>query len=210
MVYEFTRSTCEMFIPQPPRSAWDFIIPFDMDPTWPVNTYILPPMRRDAAMQAIAYVSSSRVDFGTAVTTRRGPLTSLSWSLHIPRQEGFIDLAEHEHDLVCAVYLREDGVYEVVQSFSIVAFPMIRRNTLIFAPSAWEGGAEVLFREGQVSAGGARLDCVLRHNRFIQLHVNDSFVASFESGGPSLREDQEDRQPEAGSDGTIDFESRLF
>ncbi|KAJ7806007.1 hypothetical protein B0H13DRAFT_1929838 [Mycena leptocephala] len=173
--FEFVRSTCYQFLPQPPRSAEDFIIPPIINTAGPINKYILPPMDIETALAAVACAPGPSESF-TIITIRRGPWKTCFRTDRIPRQESFIDLYFHQYDVFCAVFLREGGIYEAVSLYSSDGYRIIWDRTLIFAPSAWVHGAEVLANRGSVSGDKTRLLCRLQCGDLVTLDVESIWV----------------------------------
>ncbi|KAJ7821166.1 hypothetical protein B0H13DRAFT_2377532 [Mycena leptocephala] len=174
---EFWRSTCYQYLSLPPGSAEDFILPHPIRPRCPINMCILPPTDRDSALRSVSYASGGPPTTFPVLTIRRGAHVTSLLAFGIEREEGFLDSRYHVYDIFCAVFLAEDGAYEVAQLYSSDGRPVITETSLIFAPSAWNYGARVLANRGRLPGRKNRLLCGLESGNLILLDVDSSFVA---------------------------------
>ncbi|KAJ7603556.1 hypothetical protein DFH06DRAFT_1151826 [Mycena polygramma] len=183
---DFWRATCYQYLPQPPRSAADFILPRGLSRASPINVYILPPMCVDAALRNVTFARSVNL---AVVTVRQGPHVQ---SFPAEREDGeaFIDIEEHPKDVFCVVHMKDGGVYEASHIFSLDGRAVISQTTLVFAPSAWKHGATVLANRGRCEGDKIRLYCRLHSGDLVHLDVEGRFVEIADSWA-SLRESGE-------------------
>ncbi|KAJ6501437.1 hypothetical protein C8R47DRAFT_1211017 [Mycena vitilis] len=182
---DFWRATCYQYLPQPPRSVADFVVPETLSYTSPINVYILPPMSPTAALSNVGCASSAN---STVVTVRRGSHVQC-FSAERDLDGTFIDIEEHRQDVFCVVHLKDRGVYEADQIFSSDGRALISKTSLLFAPSAWKHGATVLSNRGRVG-DKTRLYCLLRCGDLVEVDVDSRFVVVAD-GWSSLKDDGE-------------------
>ncbi|KAJ6501452.1 hypothetical protein C8R47DRAFT_1067795 [Mycena vitilis] len=182
--HTFTRSICHQFLPQPPGSAHDFLVPLFFDTRRPVNTFIMPPMDFYAAFSAVT--CDPAVVPWTVVDIRHGHLSDRFLAKHIPQEEAFIDLDDHKDDIFCTVFLTESHTYEAVWLFSSDGCRMIHDTTAIYAPNAWRHGAEVLANRGPIPGNKSRLLCRLKSGDLVQFDV-DTRQVGLETGWAKIR-----------------------
>ncbi|KAJ7773152.1 hypothetical protein B0H16DRAFT_1714053 [Mycena metata] len=173
MGIEFTRTTCCEFFPH----TGD-IDGHTINSTIPENQYILPPMNYDTAIRSVERAASYRPACCTRIALRRGQLTTSSWTTRIQRVDTFVDLQKHLTDVFCTVFLNDNMEYEVVQVFSSDGERKISDTTLIFGPSAWNGGAELIANDTLLANGKAKLRCRTLDGKILKLNVDSRSVST--------------------------------
>ncbi|KAJ7175522.1 hypothetical protein C8R46DRAFT_1030569 [Mycena filopes] len=139
----FARLTVHKYLPQPPRSMSDFIVPPGIRTQLPIDRRLLPPPNRQVANSWLTYTMGGPTHPCSHMLVRHGP-DKMMVTVKIPQEEEFIDIRFHRSSVFCSVFTKVDGSYEVAQIFSDHGSPMILATTIIFAPCAWSGGAKVL------------------------------------------------------------------